>query len=71
NAHDEEPAALLADLSTDEIARLGDELTRTRDGQLVVGRCVSVDEAARWGLADYQKTALATFEGLAPLYRFK
>ena len=71
NEHDEEPAAHLADLSTDEIARLGDELARTRDGQFVVGRRVRADEAARWGLADYQKAALATFEALAPLYRLK
>jgi uncharacterized protein YktB (UPF0637 family) len=71
NEHDEEPAARLSDLSTDEIARLGDELTRTRDGQLVVGRSVPADEAARWGLAECQKAALATFEALAPLYRLK
>jgi uncharacterized protein YktB (UPF0637 family) len=71
NEHDEEPAALLADLSTDEIARLGDELTRTRDGQFVVGRRIPADEAARWGLGEYQKAALATFEALAPLYRLK
>jgi len=71
NEHDEEPAARLADLSTEEIARLGDELTRTRDGQFVVGRRVPADEAATWGLADYQNAALATFEALAPLYRLK
>jgi len=71
NEHDEEPAALLADFSTDEITRLGDELTRTRDGQFVVGRRIPADEAARWGLGEYQKAALATFEALAPLYRLK
>jgi uncharacterized protein YktB (UPF0637 family) len=69
NEHDEEPAALLSDLSAEEIMRLGDELIRTRDGQLVVGRRIPVDEASRWRPADYQKAALATFEALAPLYR--
>src|SRR5204862_411183 len=40
NEHDEEPAAPLADLAPDALAQLGDELTRTRDGQLVIGRAV-------------------------------
>ena len=40
NEHDEQPAALLADLSVDELAALGDEALRTRDGQFVVGRVV-------------------------------
>jgi uncharacterized protein YktB (UPF0637 family) len=69
NEHDEEPAALLSQLSADEIVRLGEELTRTRDGQLVVGRRTPADEAAKWGLAEYQKAALTAFEALAPLYR--
>ena len=38
NEHDETPAAILSDLSAEEVARLADELTRTRDGQLVLGR---------------------------------
>src|SRR3990172_9024632 len=38
NEHDEEPAALLVDLTPQEIKELGDELTRTRDGQFVLGR---------------------------------
>jgi uncharacterized protein YktB (UPF0637 family) len=71
NEHDEEPAALLADLSTEEIAGLGDEPTRTRDGQLVLGRLVSESEAARWGPAEYRKAAVSTFEALAPLYRLR
>ena len=42
------PAAILTDLAADDVARLGDELTRTRDGQLVLGRAVAAAEAARW-----------------------
>src|SRR5437773_1542244 len=38
NEHDEEPAAPLADLTPEGIGELGDELLRTRDGQLVIGR---------------------------------
>ena len=71
NEHDEEPAALLADLSTDEITRLTDELTRTRDGQLVLGRLVGEAEAAKWGAEDYRRAAGSSFEALAGLYRLK
>jgi uncharacterized protein YktB (UPF0637 family) len=69
NEHDEEPAAILADLSSDEMVRLGEELTRRRDGQLVLGRAVSAAEAARWGSADYARAARETFHLLAPLYK--
>ena len=47
NEHDEAPAAILTDLPADAVARLGDELTRTRDGQFVLGRCVPAEEAAQ------------------------
>jgi len=69
NEHDEEPAALLADLSPEKITRLADELTRTRDGQFVVGRLVSEADAVRWGAKEYTKAAVETFQVLAPLYR--
>jgi len=39
--HDDAPAAILTDLPADAVARLGDELLRTRDGQFVLGRAVS------------------------------
>ncbi len=71
NEHDEEPAAILGDLSADEVARLADELTRTRDGQLVLGRVVPAAEAARWSSRDYARAARETFNVLAPLYRLK
>jgi uncharacterized protein YktB (UPF0637 family) len=69
--HDEEPAALLADLAPDALGELGDELTRTRDGQFVIGRAVAADEAARWSDAQYRTAALETFRALAPLYRLR
>ncbi len=69
NEHDDEPAAILADLTSEEIARLGDELTRTRDGQFVLGRLVAESDATKWGPDEYLKAAVATFEALAPLYR--
>jgi uncharacterized protein YktB (UPF0637 family) len=71
NEHDEEPAAPLADLAPDALARLADELLRTRHGQLVLGRAVSAEEAARWTEAQYRTAALETFRALAPLYRLR
>jgi uncharacterized protein YktB (UPF0637 family) len=71
NEHDEEPAASLADLTAEEIGALADEITRTRDGQLVIGRAVSADDAARWTEAQYRDAALDTFRALAPLYRLR
>ena len=71
NEHDEEPAAILADLSSEEIVGLADELTRTRDGQFVFGRLVSESDAAKWDPDDYRKAAVTTFEALAPLYRLR
>jgi len=71
NEHDETPAAILSDLSAEEVARLADELTRTRDGQLVLGRAVSAEEAAHWKRADYARAARETFCVLAPLYRLR
>ena len=71
NEHDEEPSAPLVDLTPEKLGELADELTRTRDGQLVVGRVVSADEAARWTEAQYRAAALETFRALAPLYRLR
>jgi uncharacterized protein YktB (UPF0637 family) len=71
NEHDEEPAAALADLSSEAIADLADELTRTRDGQLVIGRTVRAAEVIRWTEAQCRDTALDAFRALAPLYRLR
>jgi uncharacterized protein YktB (UPF0637 family) len=71
NEHDETPAAILSELEAGTVAGLGDELVRTRDGQLVLGRVVSTEEAARWKPADYARAARETFQLLAPLYRLR
>jgi uncharacterized protein YktB (UPF0637 family) len=71
NEHDDEPASPLADLTPESLAELADELTRTRDGQFVVGRAVPADEAAHWTAAQYRSAALETFRALAPLYRLR
>ena len=71
NEHDEEAAAALSDLTPERMEELADELVRTRDGQLVLGRAVTAAEAARWTEADYRATALETFRTLVPLYRLR
>jgi len=69
NEHDEEPAALLESLSWQEIARLAGELTRRKDGQLVLGRRLDQAEVLRLKPDAFKQAALATFADLAPLYR--
>jgi uncharacterized protein YktB (UPF0637 family) len=69
NEHDEEPASPLSDFTLEKLGELADELTCTRDGQLVIGRAVPAEEAARWTEAQYRSAALETFRTLAPLYR--
>jgi uncharacterized protein YktB (UPF0637 family) len=69
--HDHDPAARLAEMGAAGVRALGDELTRTRDGQLVLGRRVDVREAARWRGPDYEKAALDTFAALAECFRLK
>jgi uncharacterized protein YktB (UPF0637 family) len=71
NEHDDEPAGMLADLDAETFAALADELTRVRDGQLVVGRAVSATEAGKWSDVDCREAALDTFRVLAPLYRLR
>ncbi len=69
NEHDEEPAAALADLDAAGWKALGDELGRTRDGQLVVGRRVAAREAAKWRGPELGKAALDAFAALGECFR--
>jgi uncharacterized protein YktB (UPF0637 family) len=69
NEHDETPAMALGDLTLEELAGFADQIVRTRDAQLVLGRAISAEEAARWTEAQYRTAALETFRALAPLYR--
>jgi hypothetical protein len=58
-------------MTPESFAGLADELTRTRDGQLVLGRVIPAAQAARWKEAQYRNAALETFRALAPLYRLR
>ncbi len=71
NEHDEESAARLEQLSPAEISRLALELTRRKDGQLVLGRGLEQSEIVRLKPAAFIQAALATFRDLAPLYRLR
>lgn len=71
NEHDDIPAAALGDMAPEALAELADEIVRTRDGQLVLGRMVAAEAAARWTEAQYREAALATFRALVPLYRLR
>lgn len=69
NEHDEEPAAILASLSSEEIGGLAGELVRRKDGQLVFGRRLDQAEVLRQTPQDFARAALVTFTELSPLYR--
>jgi uncharacterized protein YktB (UPF0637 family) len=71
NEHDETPTAALPDMSAEDVLALADEVVRRRDGQLVLGRVVAAEDAARWNEAKYREAALTTFRALAPLYRLR
>jgi uncharacterized protein YktB (UPF0637 family) len=71
NEHDEAPSAILTELPADAVARLGEELLRTRDGQFVLGRSIPAEEAVKWKPREYARAARETFHLLAPLYRLR
>ena len=68
NEHDEEPAVALKDLAPAEIKKLGNELTRKRDGQLVLGRRVDAEEFVSLNPKQVEKIATGSFAPLAPLF---
>ena len=69
NEHDEDPAALLESLSSQEVGRLAGELTRRKDGQLVLGRRLNQVEVLRLKPRAFEQAALVTFGDLASLYK--
>jgi uncharacterized protein YktB (UPF0637 family) len=71
NEHDDLPAARLDELDPAGWTRLGEELTRTRDGQLVLGRRVDAADAGRWRGSDYARAARETFGALRDCFRLR
>ena len=69
NEHDEDPAAAIKDVEQEQLRALLQELSRRRDGQLVLGRRLSRAEVAGMTPEAFEKAALDTFRALAPLYR--
>ena len=69
NEHDEDPAASAGEAGPTEIRMMLGELTRRRDGQLVLGRRLSRAEVTGMTAETFQKAALDVFRVLAPLYQ--
>ena len=69
NEHDEEPAAELSALGPEAMKELALDLTRRKDGQLVLGRRIPQAEAVVLSPADFEKTIVATFKDLLPVFR--
>jgi uncharacterized protein YktB (UPF0637 family) len=68
NEHDEDPAASVRALSSTDLKKLGDELIRRRDGQLVFGRRIDAEEFVSLNAKQVQKIATETFKPLASLF---
>jgi uncharacterized protein YktB (UPF0637 family) len=69
NEHDETPAAPLSDLSNAQVKGLGAELTRRKDGQLVIGRRIDAKAFVRLNPKQVEKIVMETFRPLAPLFQ--
>ena len=67
--HDEEPAAHVLDFATADLKKLGDDLTRRKDAQLVFGRRVAAAEFVSLKPKQVEKAALDTFKPLAALFQ--
>lgn len=52
-----------------DLKKLGDELTRRKDGQFVFGRRVDAKDSVRLSGKEVEKLAVDTFKPLAPLFR--
>ena len=66
--HDEEPEAALVTWSRGELKNLGRELTRRRDGQLVIGRRVDREDIVGMSTTGFKRIAMGTFRSVAPLF---
>ncbi len=66
NEHDEDPKAMMADLSSKEVSALASGLTRRKDGQFVIGRRLGIRDRA---LANPRALTVAARETLVPLAR--
>ena len=71
NEHDEEPAADLHEMTSETLRALPRELTRRRDGQLVLGHRLAAAEVTRMRPADFEQAARAAFKDFVPLYRLR
>ncbi len=66
--HDERPEADLSGLSGTEFRGLGKEVTRRKDGHLVIGRRIDCDEIIRMQPTQFKRIALRTFRSVAGLF---
>jgi uncharacterized protein YktB (UPF0637 family) len=67
--HDEVPAAAVAGFAPGDLKKLGGELTRRKDGQLVFGRRVDATDFVAMKPKQVEKAAIETFKPLASLFQ--
>jgi uncharacterized protein YktB (UPF0637 family) len=68
NEHDEAPGALVSSIPTADLKKLGEELTRRKDGQVVFGRRIDAKEFLQLSPKQFEKIAVEAFKPLAPLF---
>jgi len=68
NEHDEDSASLLHALAPADFKKLGRELTRRKDGQLVIGRRIASQEFCALSSKQLERMAEDTFKPIAPLF---
>ena len=66
--HDEQPGADLAGWSIADFRSLSRDLTRSRDGQIVLGRRIDHDDMVGMDAGSFTRAALTTFRALAPVF---
>ena len=66
NEHDEDPAEAIGSVA--EAMKFGEELTRRRDGQFVVGLRMAAKEFASFDAKRFHRVADSAFKAMAPLF---
>jgi len=66
--HDEDPATSLSKLRLEQIGSLVGELTRRKDGQLVLGRRIDQKELLQMRPEQFKRIALNTFKPVSVLF---
>jgi uncharacterized protein YktB (UPF0637 family) len=66
--HEDTQSKLLSKMDIKDLSALAKELTRRKDGQLVLGRSIAVEDFLRLSGRQFEDLALETFKPMVPLF---